>query len=79
MSKKIDKERSDADRLKEEEDFTTVANWILYECDSPEEEVEFLLKLLYTQKANVRGIITIQEAYGDVLEWLSKKEENNNG
>jgi|LULT01.1.fsa_nt_gb hypothetical protein len=72
MSKKIDKER-------EEEDITKVANWILYECDSPEEEVEFLLKLLYTQEANVRGIITIQEAYGDVLEWLSKKEENNNG
>lgn len=72
MSKKIDKER-------EEEDITKVANWILYECDSPEEEVEFLLELLYTQEANVRGIITIQEAYGDVLEWLSKKEENNNG
>ena len=45
MSKKIDKER-------EQEDITTIANWILYECDSPEEEVEFLLKLLYTQKAN---------------------------
>ena len=72
MSKKIDKER-------EQEDITTIANWNLYECDSPEEEVEFLLKLLYTQKANVRGIITIQEAYGDVLEWLSKKEENKDG
>ena len=72
MSKKIDKER-------EEEDITKVANWILYECDSPEEEVEFLLKLLYTQKANVRGVLTIREAYGDVLEWLSKKEENNDG
>ena len=70
MSKKIDKER-------EEEDITTIGNWILYEWDSPEEEIEFLLKLLYTQKANVRGIITLREAYGDVLEWLSKKEENN--
>ena len=42
-SSKVNKEQQSGDirKEREEEDITTIANWILYECDSPEEEIEF--------------------------------------
>ena len=59
---------------KEKKSIRTIAKWILHQCTDPLEEIEWLLTLLYSTDTTVRGIIGIDEAYSDVLEWLAEQD-----
>jgi hypothetical protein len=49
--------------------YEKIAEWIVYECDSPQEEVAWLLEKLYE---NEKPKLTFKEAYGDVLAMLEE-------
>ena len=51
--------------------YEKIAEWIVYECDSPKEEVEWLLEKLYEGE---KPTLTFKEAYGDVLAMLEESE-----
>jgi|TARA_B100000315_G_C14059336_1_gene355475 hypothetical protein len=51
--------------------YEKVAEWIVYECDSPRGEVAWLLEKLYENK---KPKLTFEEAYGDVLKMLKESE-----
>ena len=47
-----------------------IANWIVYECDTPLEEVKWLLGKLYPNKHSQKKYLT--EEYDGVLEYLKE-------
>ena len=51
--------------------YEKIAEWIVYECDSPQEEVAWLLEKLYE---NEKPKLTFKEAYEDI-EWEEKESE----
>jgi hypothetical protein len=51
--------------------YEKIAEWIVYECDSPQEEVAWLLEKLYE---NEKPKLTFKEAYEDVLTILEESE-----
>ena len=52
-------------------DYLFVDKWACTECDSPKEEVEWLLEKLYEGE---KPKLTFKEAYGDVLAMLEESE-----
>ena len=57
-----------------EDTFSKVASWIYNEGDTPIEEIEWLLKVAYTDK---EPKLTFEEAWGDVLNIIKKRDAHN--
>jgi hypothetical protein len=54
-----------------EDVFSKIASWIYNEGDTPIEEIEWLLKVVYTDK---EPKLTFEEAWGDVLDEIKRRE-----
>jgi len=54
-----------------EDVFSKIASWIYNEGDTPIEEIEWLLKVVYTDKEHK---LTFEEAWGDVLDEIKRRE-----
>ena len=52
-------------------DYEKVANWIIEECDDPQDEVKRLLTMLYEGK---KPKLTFGEAYENVLDLMEWEE-----
>ena len=59
--------------MTKDEKFEMIARWIHSECDTPISEIEWLLKVVYTDK---EPKLTFEEAWGDVLDEIKRRDVN---